>query len=281
MGSDLQRFSCPEANERFSPEDMTRLAGNLVDQGRLAGIADYALAVVDGNEPEAELGRSIEYSEFWRAYGNDYDLMEEQYAKYDQTSSFIIVVDMRTLAPAGITRLIRNGPEGLKTINDVADVHNGWGVAMVPAINAHLQAIDGPSEADRQTSLDKIVDTATVAVTPECRREIGPHIISAALMRASILTAMRDERDLISVVADRVLELYDTVFAQPWHRIPGLDRRTYLGAPSYPVFGDTQEYIERLKRTRPDIVDMIRNGSGLFSVADKVSFPADMQEVEV
>lgn len=215
----------------------------------------YGVYVVESSDPAANLGRAVELEVFGEFFDNNEELMKREYGPYEQDSTFIIVLDKQTSEPAGVMRLIQNGPNGLKSLNDLSK--EPW-----------LKGIDAVFEEDGLSphDLDKTWDIATLAVRKEYR---GKTAVSAALYHALYLSSeKRQIENWVAILDDNVLELLGALGIH-FKRYVGVGSANYLDSPaSTPVYGNKPEIVDYLRVNSPDAYNYLVLGKGLEVEAD-------------
>lgn len=215
----------------------------------------YGVYVVESSDPAANLGRSVELEVFSEFFQNDEHLMEREYGPYEQESTFIIVLDELNGEPAGVMRLIRNGQNGLKSLNDIGQQPWGKGLDVI------FQENDlNPDD------LDHTWDIATLAVRKDYR---GKTAVSAALYHALYLASEeRQVEDWVAILDDNVLDLLGALGIH-FKRYAGVGSASYLDSPaSTPVYGNKSEIVEYLKENSPDAYNYLVLGRGLEGDTD-------------
>ena len=108
------------------------LATKRPDSGR------FACFTLEGTDPFANIARQVERAVFEDSWGNDATLMKKEWGPYDEHSLFFMVVDTQEKVPAGVLRMIRNSPLGLKTLVDLDDsIKSPIAPATIPTVRHH------------------------------------------------------------------------------------------------------------------------------------------------
>jgi hypothetical protein len=204
--------------------------------------------VADGDQRAAAIACESQVFREW--YGNSPELLEAEYGPYADQTVFLVVLDSGGEAVAS-SRLIRPGPLGLKTLNDVTA--HPW---RVDAKDAVLQA---------RIALASCWDVATLGVRRGLRAQ-GIYA-SAALYHGLIRATRANEvRSIVSVLDDRVRGLLDAVCLN-LDTIPGAWAAPYLGSTSStPVYGHCAAMVDRQRRTNPEAHRLISLGVGLDGI---------------
>lgn len=223
----------------LSNEHVAQLTAELLEERPPEGDERFVCYMFDGADPNderfANIGRQIECRVFNDAFDNDAAQMEEEYGDYEQQSIFFVSVDRETKTPTGVLRVIKNGPAGLKTMNDLAEV--GPEFAMENVMQHH-----------QITDLDECWDVGTVAVPPEFRSGSA----SVQLYRALYLAAMeKNIKHLVSVVDVNPLKKMTGYLGIPFEPMVGSRPMEYLGSEaSQAVYGYVPDFYEKMSKKR-------------------------------
>jgi hypothetical protein len=215
---------------------------------------------------DLEAARACEADVFLSAFGNTRQQLEEEYAPYDDQSTFMSVCDDHGEA-LGACRLILPGPVGLKTLNDVA--REPW-------------FIDGARSA-RAVGIDPASawDIATVGVRDGFRGQ--GLMVAMGLYHGILRSTSVNEVPAVTAVMDdhvrRALGAFDYVYPA----LPGTSTSAYLGSlastPVYYLAG----FLDIQRRRNPDAYRLLSLGIGLdgLSVPDVDSFRLADQSTEL
>ncbi len=113
----------------------------------------YGIYYISSESAFSSLGRFVEREVFREVFGNDDHAMDTEYGPFEPVSDFILAVDQRIEEPAGVMRLIRPNPRGLKTLIDVA-ADPRWGTDESDFIAHH----------EPESGMGGVHDIATLAV---------------------------------------------------------------------------------------------------------------------
>lgn len=105
----------------LTQEEMNLLTERLLGERPPASDERFVCYEFEGNEPYANIARTIECQVFTEAFDEGPEDMEAGYGKYEDQSVFFLSVDTESKVPTGMLRIIKNGSNGLKTLNDVAE----------------------------------------------------------------------------------------------------------------------------------------------------------------
>jgi hypothetical protein len=145
----------------------------------------FACFELEGTDPYANIARQVEREVFEDSWGNDSVTMKQEYGPYDESSVFFLAIDTQAKRPAGVLRMIRNSPAGLKTIVDLDD-----------SIKSPIAPIAIPADEVMRhhgiEDLDRCWDGATAAVPRQYRGKLAAmhvqlmQVVAAAAMRENI-----------------------------------------------------------------------------------------------
>jgi hypothetical protein len=248
--------------------DLRELAGEVMQREQRAD-TPFGLYLLSSDDPGAELARSVERQVFYDFFGNTPELLAAEYARYEEATFFLCVVDHLRRLPAGMIRIIRPSATGFKTLSDLEHV---WGQP-APAV------FDRSGIDLRETTT---WDFATLAVSPEYRGPATAGLVSLALYQGSNVAAVHLGIEWAIAVLDLVaLDLIQTSFHSPFSAFDGCDPRSYLDSPSsLPVYCDVKAFHARLELAHPDTYSLLHNGEGLESVLSS-PFAAGDEEVDL
>ena len=195
----------------------------------------FVTVEVDSGETYANLGRHIEREVFEAAFGNTADAMIKEYAPYEASSSFFLSVDRAKARITGVLRVIKNSPNGFKTLDDLSK--EPFNISKQEALSYH--SID---------NLDEVWDVGTVAVIPDYRSGEGP--VSIQLYRAMYLSAVNHSIEhLVSIIDEGPLKKMKELLGIPFVPLAGAEPQPYLGSESsQPVYGYVPEFYEKMSR---------------------------------
>jgi hypothetical protein len=188
----------------------------------------------------ADVARTVERQVFEESFAMDAAVMTAEYAAYEQDSLFFLVLDRRTLLPAGAARVIDGGG---KTLDEAPDA---IGVDLSTIVAQH-DMFDG-----------KIWDFATLAVRPEYRGGKST-MVSSLLYRAFLNAGRRAGVHHVVAMLDGRAYRGIAMIGAPFVPMAGSAPFDYLGSPStsalYMPFGAIEPAIaaegERLASSGP------------------------------
>lgn len=245
----------PQASDsevRFSRERITGLVDDLFQREGIESDQRYVTVAIQGTSEFADIGRSVENRVFVEEFGNDEQEMKAEYDMYDESSTLLVVIDQEEgNLPVGCLRLIENGENGIKTINDVASERWSWQQPMAERIQEHVSNDPDPTltPEDRVINADDLVDAGTLAVL-RSHRQLGQ--VSTALYHAALNLTRESlgKRDWVMIIDQKALETIQAFFAEPLQEIEGLGEGEYLGSKnSRPMYLNIDHYFRRMQES--------------------------------
>jgi hypothetical protein len=190
---------------------------------------------VEGRDRFANIGRQIEREVFEETFGNDPVCMTNEYSPYEESSLFFLVVDAQECAPAGVTRMIRNSPAGLKTLVDMQDGSK----TPTPVRIEDVMLQHGIDD------LDSCWDGATSAVRRRYRWRLAA--IHVKLLRAWFTAAHRENvKHLVSILDAPIYRAVREIYRVPVVPLAGTPPFTYMDAPnSQAIYGHIETSVAR------------------------------------
>jgi len=222
-------------------EAVHQLTSELLNERPPTGDARFVCYMFNGTDPFSNIGRQVEGAVFNQTFNNDPEEMVREYGPYEEQSIFFTSVDSENEKPtSGELRVIKNGPAGFKTINDLAAMH-GRSVEEYQRELAEHHGID---------DWDKCWDVGTVAVPPEYRTAEGG--ISIQLYRALYVAAMEQGIEhFISVIDSKPLAKLTDYLGIPFVPLADSAPMEYLGSKrSQAVYGHTPDFYRKMNRAR-------------------------------
>lgn len=225
--------------------EMEALASDLLVEKSSELVSQEAVEcfVIEHDSKYANLARSIEREVFEKYFGNNANEMAAEYGPYETQSIFFVSVDKTNGKPVGVMRAIENGPAGLKTLNDLNQMHDSEPETFPHVDQGVLDAAHGVKD------LDECWDMGTAAVRDDYRHNTQ---LSVQLYRATYLAAQERGIDhYISVIDARPLGKMVKFLGIPFVPINDSESFPYLGSPaSYAIHGDVREFVPRIMRKR-------------------------------
>jgi ribosomal protein S18 acetylase RimI-like enzyme len=228
---------------------LRRLARRVTAPGATAPLGVYLMRA---NDPASELARHVERVVFMETFGNTPELLDKEYAPYDEASIFICVVDHLRAVPAGTMRILLPSPAGFKTLDDAAPV---WGESI--GAMAARTGID--------IDLTRTWDIATLAVAPEYRGKATMGLVSMGLYQALALATPRCGIEWLLAILDvPVFRMIRWKLRMPMAGFTGVRAEPYLGSPaSMPVWCNVGDTERRLAVSDPDLHALYFEGVGM------------------
>jgi hypothetical protein len=189
---------------------------------KIASASDrFACFEIEGSDPVANIARQVERATFEEAFGNDPVCMTNEYGPYEESSLFFLAIDTELGAPAGVLRVIRNSPAGLKTLVDMEDSTKTPTAVPAAEVMRH-HGID---------DLNRCWDGATAAIRPQYRRRLAT--IHVQLLRMAYAAAVRENiTHYISIQDAPVYRLARRFLGLPVVPLANTPPFTYMNAPN-------------------------------------------------
>ena len=183
----------------------------------------FACFQIEGTDPFANIARQVEREVFEDSWGNDSVTMKNEYGPYDESSVFFVVIDTKAKVPAGVLRMIRNSPVGLKTIVDLDDIIKSPIAPIAIPMNDVMRH-------HRIEDLDRCWDGATAAIPRRYRRKlVGVHV---QIMRVVGAAAIREDiQHFVAVLDAPVFRAARDVLGLPLEPLAGTPPFTHMDAP--------------------------------------------------
>lgn len=163
---------------------------------------------IEGSDPFSNIARQVEREVFEERFGNDPVMLTREYWPYEDSSLFFVALDTDAKVPAGVLRMIRNSPAGLKTLVDLAD----------PTITPNAVPTDDVLRFHAIDDLDRCWDGATATVRRRYRRRLPA--IHSEVLRSWYGAAVRENVEhLVSILDAPVFKVV----------------RHFLGVPLVPL----------------------------------------------
>lgn len=212
----------------------------------------FGVYVFTADQPEAELARHIERTVFDETFGNPRELLDAEYAPYEDSTVFYCVIDHRRRLPAGMMRIILPSARGLKTFQVIED-------AWQTDVHEMLEGTGLDWDADLAW------DVTTLAVASEYRGKSTDGLISLGLYQTLVRSALAGgARWHVTILDMKPLELIQTFTHGAFYGFDGLEPRSYLDSPlSIPMFVDYEEWVPRILEADPATHDLLIGGIGI------------------
>jgi hypothetical protein len=183
----------------------------------------FACFQIEGTDPFANIARQVEREVFEDTWGNDSVTMKTEYGPYDESSVFFVVMDTKAKVPAGVLRMIRNSPAGLKTIVDLDDI-------IKSPIAPITIAADDIMRHHGIDDLDRCWDGATAAIPRRYRRKLAA--VHVQILRVVGAAAIREDiQHFVAVLDAPVFRAARDVLGLPLVPLAGTPPFTHMDAP--------------------------------------------------
>ena len=215
--------------------------------------------VFDARGEAAAAARQCEADVFLDRFGNTAEELAAEYGPYEDASVFVALLADDGVAYAA-ARLIRPGPAGLKTINDLA--REPWGID--PVLAARRAGVDPAASWE----------AATFAVRRGVRRR-GYDAMEALFYGLAVGSIVNEFRSVTAIIDEHVLAMFGALglFLHPF---PGTEPGPYLGSPSSSaLYAHVDEILATQRRVAPHKWRAITTGEGLAGIT--VPDPATMR----
>lgn len=207
----------------LSDSDRDALTREFLGTKEIATGDRFVCFEVDGTDPHADIARQLEREVFQDSWGNDAATMKQEYGPYDESSVFFLAIDRQAQQPAGVLRMIRNSPAGLKTIVDLdCTVKSPIAPVAIPASDVmRHHGID---------DLDRCWDGATAAVPRRYRRKLSA--IHLQIMGVVVAAAIRENiQHFVAVLDAPVFRAAEQILGLPVVPLAGTPPFTHMDAP--------------------------------------------------
>ena len=204
------------------------------------------------SDPASALARHVERTVFLETFGNTPELLDKEYAPYEEASVFLCVVDHLRHMPAGTMRVLLPSELGFKTLDDTLPV---WGES--------IEAMAARTGVD--IDLARTWDIATLAVAPEYRGKATMGLVSMGLYQALALATPRCGIEWLLAILDvPVFRMIRWKLRMPMAGFKGVTARPYLGSPaSMPVWCSVSDTERRIAASDPELHDLYFKGVGM------------------
>lgn len=204
---------------------------------------EFAVVIIDGNNPASALGREVEKTVFWEFFKNDLQRLKEEYAGYDRNSVFIVALDVANRQPAGVIRMIPPSEGGSnKTVDDIANPRYPWAM---PYNELSARAVGGSLD------LSKTIDVATLALKPEYRQKNADNLdkLSSYMYYAmyQYTCAQGEDWNWIGIIDTKALPGINAL-GRPLDFFREVPAMPYIDSPSsIPFHASTRRIAERIE----------------------------------
>lgn len=244
----------------IEPSERSQLLAELAERKEKPSDKRYAVYEINNDDPLADLARSVEVEVFQDFFpSNNESLMQEEYGPYEESSTFLLVVDQKHGELVGVMRLIKDSPAGLKSLNDIENPEFAWKVP--------LEKIFAENDLKRE-DLPEAIDVATIAVREPYRGKLEA---SAALYHALHEYIVRhDIKDIVTILDDKVTRVLARIGCH-FDYYKGVESAPYLDSKaSTPQYTSFEKMMSRWIDTHPDTYGYVVKGDGLLEDLDVV-----------
>ncbi len=246
--------------ENLSEERIHNLVVSLIPDAETRAGRNLGLHVIDGNDPNSDIGRFVEWKVFENRFENHLEEMEAEYGPYDSASVFLVVLDYEKEQPAAVLRIVK--PEesvGLKSIKDLSDSDytiNPW-FNPEDTEESLLKEIGAPDKWHT-------VDISTMAVMPQYISRHSRDAVSAALYSSCIRWSLENNFNYwVTIVDERILTMMQA-WGEPFKEFEGKGYEQYLGSKaSKPMHTELYSGLKKVKDFDQNIYDLYTRGTGL------------------
>jgi hypothetical protein len=208
----------------LSDSERDELTQHFLSSKGTAACHGFACFELEGTDPYANIARQVEREVFEGSWGNDSVTMKQEYGPYDESSVFFLAIDTQAKRPAGVLRMIRNSPAGLKTIVDLDD-------SIKSPIAPIAIPVDEVMRHHGIEDLDRCWDGATAAVPRQYRGKlVAMHV---QLMQVVATAAMRENiQHFVAVLDAPVVKAARDVLGLPLTPLANTPPFTHMEAPN-------------------------------------------------
>ncbi|HEY2330881.1 MAG TPA: hypothetical protein VGH94_03105, partial [Acidimicrobiales bacterium] len=176
----------------------------MADENEAEPKEPFGLYIFDGEDAGAELGRSVERSVFYEAFGDTPGLLRTEYEPYEGASRFFCLIDHRRRVPAGVVRMILPSAAGLKSLNDLERVWDEPAQAVLERTDVAMDPF-------------RVWDIATLAILPEYRGRAASGIVALGLYQGMFSQArLEGVAQCVTVLDVVVLRQVQYQFKKPF-----------------------------------------------------------------
>jgi hypothetical protein len=247
-------------HERLSAERIAALIEDITPPEDIRAGRQMGVHIIDGNDPHADIGRFVEATVFDEFFNNNLQVMAAEYAPYDQSSTFLALVDYEAKQAVGAVRLIKPSAAGLKSLKDLVSPQLG------NEANPWYQ--EGDTETSRLMEMganyDSTVDIGTMGVMPEYRSRHTRDGASAVLYSTCVRWSHQTGHNYwISVVDENIYTMMQA-WGEPFKEFEHAPMAAYLDSlKSQPVHLEFYSALERVRAFDQGVFDMYTKGAGL------------------
>ena len=228
---------------------------------------DFAMFVIEGDDPHAELGRMVEAEVFFEAFGDQRELLDETYGPYNATTHFIVLVDLAERRVAGAIRYLIPGVAGFRTELDFQQ-NPTWAMTLEDIARHHEVAF----------ASDDLIDVLTLSVRRDYNRAVAKRTSLALMFGLHWQGLLLDKPFMIGILDEPVFRLLNYC-GIPAQRCCDRPSTAYLGsAASVPFLLDVFSIARSMRDCSPTAAAIVVDGEPLD---DLVSLPSHLQQRRV
>lgn len=265
--------------DALDPERIHGLVNGLIPPEEVRGGRAYGVHVVEDGNEAADIGRYVEWTVFEEFFDNDLERMKKEYSPYDESSTFLLVLDYEKAEPMGAIRIIKPSEAGLKSLGDLVQPDSPWYTPGDTLESRYQEIGDDP---------DHTVDIATMAVMPDYRSNHSAQGASAALYSTCVRWSLANGfNHWVTIVDKNILDMMQS-WGEPFQAFKGADWKSYIDSPaSLPVHAELYSGLEKIKDFDQkmseeqgqsfDVHGLYTRGAGLEGQFVLPSFESDVQ----
>lgn len=239
-----------EARYDLSDRELQSLAERFLheaqDKGESLGTSNGAVIYeIDVNSEYANIGRCLERIIFGATFeNNNSEVLSREYGPYEDQSSFFVLFDEKKRKPVGVLRYIKNGPNGLKTLNDIS-------------VEPLCLSTEDVLTRHKVQDLDKCWDVGTLGVLTEYRGKfIKKHWNAIMLYRALYKSAVSNGVEHMFTVMDERAYSGMKILGIPFETILDSEGFPYIGSDvSYALHGEVGAFFTAMDKRLSDLKD--------------------------
>ncbi len=195
-----------------------------------------------------EATRECEATIFENWFGNTRAMLDEEYAPYEETTTFLSVTDQYDDVVAVIRLIAPGGPNGLKALQDIAG--EPW----------HVDGIESATAAG--LDLDTTWEVSTIG-TMRSKGLRQVHYTLALYRGLSLVAQMNGMSGYVTILDKRARAQIEMAGA-PHIDLPGTYPAPFLGSPiSSPVYAIGTDLAAYQRKHSPRIYEIVAHGRGL------------------
>jgi hypothetical protein len=251
------------SEENLSDERIHDLVVNLIPDEETRAGRSLGLHVIDGNDPNSDIGRYVEWKVLDEKFENNLEEMAREYGSYDAASVFLVVLDYEKQVPAAVLRIIKPTENiGFKSIKDLTSENRDVNPWYNPndTEDSLLTEIGAPDKWHT-------ADISIMGVMPAYRSAHSRNFVSGALYSSCIRWSLENDFNYwVTIVDHRILKMMQD-WGEPFKEFVGKDYQHYLGSKaSKPMHTELYSGLEKVKAFDQNIYDLYTKGTGLENI---------------